>query len=480
MISGQGTKNIAAVAAPTKHSALEGALFAAFMAILVWAPLPFASNREWAGSLLTLLLAAVAAAWVALWLAGRAQVHPRIWRRAKVPLYILLAVQAWVLLQITPLPPAVIEALSPRAAAWHVREGWLTLSLDWAATHYYLLRGCGITLGFFLMLALVNSERRVRLFLQVLVFSGTAQAAYGAFMVLSGLELGFFVEKYAGRGVATGTFVNRNHLAGYLVMCLAAGTGLLLSQLSRQRIHGWKERLRSWLRLLLSPKFRLRLYLAVMVVALVLTRSRMGNVAFFSALALAGCVALYSGRRFSWRMVGFLASLFVVDMIILGRWFGLDKLVERLEGLEGKAAEEFSRYWMDFYTLDYIRAFPFTGSGGGSFYGIFPNFQGEQLRGFYLHSHNDYLEFSAELGLPAALALVAFVALCLWQAVQVQRKRHHPLYRGAGFAVTMAVIWAAIHSTVDFNLQIPANALTFVSLLALAYISGNLPRNKAL
>ena len=69
--------------------------------------------------------------------------------------------------------------------------------------------------------------------LQVLVFSGTFQAAYGAFMVLSGLELGFFVEKYVGQGVATGTFVNRNHFAGYLVMCLSAGIGLLLSQLSR-------------------------------------------------------------------------------------------------------------------------------------------------------------------------------------------------------------------------------------------------------
>ena len=29
---------------------LEPALFAAYMAILVWAPLPFASNRIWGGA----------------------------------------------------------------------------------------------------------------------------------------------------------------------------------------------------------------------------------------------------------------------------------------------------------------------------------------------------------------------------------------------------------------------------------------------
>lgn len=466
------------------------------MAILVWAPLPFASNREWAGALLTLLLALVAIGWVTLYLLGKVNIDADVWRRAKLPLGLLLAVQAWVLLQITPLPPPLIEILSPQAAQWHVREGWLTLSLDYSATYYYMIRGCGITLGFFLVLATLNSQHRVKLFLQVLVFSGTLQAAYGAFMVLTGLELGFFVEKYVGQGVATGTFVNRNHLAGYLVMCLAAGIGLLLSQLTHHTVHGWKDRLRGWLELLLSPRFRLRIYLAVMVVALVLTRSRMGNISFFLALAVAGLVAIYLARSipraeypadrsergapikrpFPWKVVAFLGSLFAVDMLILGRWFGLDKLVARLEGMEGKAAEEFSRYWMNVYTQDYIQAFPLTGSGGGSFYGIFPNFQGESLRGFYEHSHNDYLEFPAELGLPAALALASVVLLGLWQAVQAQRERHLPLYRGAGFTVTMVVAWAAIHASVDFNLQIPANALTFVSLLGLAFVARNLPR----
>ena len=40
-------------------SKLEPALFAAYMAILVWAPLPFASNRIWGGALLALLVLGV-------------------------------------------------------------------------------------------------------------------------------------------------------------------------------------------------------------------------------------------------------------------------------------------------------------------------------------------------------------------------------------------------------------------------------------
>jgi O-antigen ligase len=450
----------------------DAALFAALMAVLVWAPLPFASNRTWGGALLALLVALILCAWLLLYLAGKVQLNGQVWQRARLPLALLVLVQFWVWLQIQYLPRPVVELLSPQAYAWHIKTGWLSLSLDREYTKYYLLRGCTFTVAFFLSVALVNTHQRVKMLLQVLVFSGTFQATYGAFMVLSGLELGFFVEKYVGQGVATGTFVNRNHLAGYLVMCLAAGIGLLLSQLSIRRSPNWKERIRRWLRLLLSSKIRLRIYLAVMVIALVLTRARMGNVAFFTALGLAGAVALFAARRFSPRVVVFLVSLVVVDLLILGRWFGFDKLVDRLERTNpGQEA----RVWSNQYTVDYLGQFPLTGSGGGSFYGIFPNFQAPNLVGFHVHAHNDYLEFAAELGIPATLVLIAFAMLALYSAYLVQRQRRTALYKGAGFAVIMTIAWAAIHSTTDFNLQIPANALTFVVILSMAFVCRELP-----
>jgi O-antigen ligase len=98
------------------------------------------------------------------------------------------------------------------------------------------------------------------------------------------------------------------------------------------------------------------------------------------------------------------------------------------------------------------------------------------LQGFHVHAHNDYLEFAAELGLFATAALIAFVGLALYNAFKVQRQNHTALCKGAGFAVTMTILWAAIHSITDFNLQMPANALTFVTILALAYVARGLPR----
>ena len=92
------------------------------------------------------------------------------------------------------------------------------------------------------------------------------------------------------------------------------------------------------------------------------------------------------------------------------------------------------------------------------------------------HADNDYLEFAAELGLPFTAVLATFVCLAFYNAFQVQRQRHTALYKGAAFAVIMTILWAVIHSTTDFNLQIPANALTFVTVLALAFICRVLPR----
>ena len=457
---------------------LEQTIFAGLMAVLVWAPLPFGSNREWAGALLCALVSALLLAWLVLALFGRARFDTRLWQIARWPLLLLTLVQLWVVVQLLPLPRGLVQVVSPRAYAWHLAEGPLRLSLDPAAGYYYLLRGCAVTVGFFLVLALVNSQQRVKLMLQVLVFSGTMQAAYGAFMVLSGLELGFLVEKYVGKGVTTGTFVNRNHLAGYLVLCLSAGIGLQMSQLVSVEQKRWRDRLRGWLELMLSAKFRLRVYLAVMVVALVLTRSRMGNIAFFSALAAAGLITVINGRQFSWRLVLFLGSLLVVDVLILGRWFGFDKLMARLEQTGAQPVVEQGRYWLDIYTIDYIRDFFLTGSGGGSFYGVFPSYQGPSLPGFYEHAHNDYLEFSAELGVPIMCVLLVFVGLAGRQAIAVLRRRRTPLYRGAAFAVLMSIAWAALHSLADFNLQIPANALTFTSIMALAFSCRMLPASR--
>ena len=129
---------------------------------------------------------------------------------------------------------------------------------------------------------------------------------------------------------------------------------------------------------------------------------------------------------------------------------------------------------VDHLAMDYLRDFPLTGSGAGSFYVAFPAYHNQRLSGFYDFAHNDYMQVTTETGMLGLGLCGAVVLLALWQALSALRRRRDPLMRGTAFAVAMAICWLAIHSSVDFNMQIPANALTLTVLLAMAWIAASL------
>ena len=115
--------------------------------------------------------------------------------------------------------------------------------------------------------------------------------------------------------------------------------------------------------------------------------------------------------------------------------------------------------------------YPAFGSGLGSFPVVFPRYSGEGTHVAYTHAHNDYLEFGAEVGAVGLALLGLMVSMSFAAALRAQYVRADPLMRGISFAAMMGILALMIHSFVDFNLQIPANAMTFMLLLAFAWIS---------
>jgi len=444
-------------------------LFGSLLFLLVWAPLPFGSNRPWAAALLFLLTALVLGAYLLSCACAGNRLPRGYLARLRWPLLLLLLVQGWVLLQSVPLPRAWVELLSPRAADLQGPAAWIPLTLDVAQTRFQLMLGLAYTSIFALVPLLVTTRQRCMQLLWTLALSGAFQATYGALMTMSGLEYGFFVEKYSGQGVATGTFVNRNHLAGYLVLTLAAGIGLLISRLGQDAAHGMRDRIRTLLKLLLSTKFLLRLLLALMVIGLVLTRSRMGNLAFFVGLTVAGTLVLaVSGRRLPGRMALLLASLLLVDLLIVGRWFGAEEIVDRIA--QTTTGTE-SRDEVAVLSLGIVRDFPLTGAGAGTYYTVFPHYSAGELQGdYFTHAHNDYVELAGDLGLPATGLLALFLLLTLSRAIVLLKQSDSRLQSGLAFSVLMAGSWVFLHSSADFNLYIPANPFTLQSLLALAWL----------
>jgi O-antigen ligase len=438
-------------------------IFVSYLALIVWAPIPLGSNRHWSWALLEVWVFLLALWWLAGVIRGRLACPP-VLREAWPMLACSLAWLAYVWLQFVPLPIGLLEWISPVAARWHVAAAapdaitTAPLTLDRYATLESVFKSTAYVAFYALSLVLLANRDRIRIAAYVLVVSGILQAWYGAVDTLQNFN-----------AAASGTFVNRNHYAAYLVMCLSVGIGVLVATLTGKKNESWGSLLRNAAHWMLTPKMALRLGLVVMVIALVLTRSRMGNSSFFISLLVAGLIGLLLSRRATQSMVILFVSLIAIDLLVVGTYFGTQRVVERIAQT---TAETEDRDEVAGYALEMWKEFPLFGSGLGSFPVVFPRYSAEATAGTYTHAHNDYLEFAAEVGLLGLALLGLMVLMSFAVALRAHYQRGDPLMRGISFAAIMSIIALMIHSAVDFSLQIPANALTFMFILALAWLSG--------
>jgi putative inorganic carbon (hco3(-)) transporter len=463
-------------------------IFYGLLVLIAWVPLPLGSNRAWAWTIMVIACCLIAMAWLLGYLLGRLKIT-EAFRRARWALSAGVLWLGYIGLQFAPLPADWVLLLSPRAYEAHALvaatsgqplAARLTISIDPHATRDFWFKTLAYGCTFALTLLLVDTRHRLELLLKTLVISGTLQALYASLMVLSGLEYSFLIQKAIGQGLATGTFVNRNHLAGYLNLCLAAGIGLMIAKLGGADIHTWRQRLRSIVHLLLGEKTRLRIYLIVMVIGLVLTRSRMGNAAFFASTLIVGSLGLIMMRNAPRTTMLFLASLIALDVLIVGTWFGVDQVAKRIQQTEittnaDNVLPTEDRDEVDRLAMRYAKDYWLTGSGGGSFYVAFPGYSDQGLIGYFDFAHNDYVQVLAETGVIGLTLCALIVAMAAAQALLALRRRNDPLMRGTAFGITLAICWLAIHSAVDFNMQIPANAFTMTLMLSLAWVAATLP-----
>ncbi len=483
-------------------------LFYLLLGLFLWLPLPLGSNRPWALAIMEVWVFGLSIAWLLMYLFNRLSFN-RLFFSVKVPLFCFVLFITFVFLQSISLPLSFVGLISPHTAAIYqdtfsslnVSEQLVSISLNPYASFGKVLETVSYFLIFVLVLLLVDTQARLKILVYALIISGVAQAVYGTIMTLSGLEYGFFVKKEFGQGVASGTFVNRNHFAAYLEMCLALGIGVLISTLYTTSSVTRNEFWRRFIDIFLGNKIRLRIGLAIMVIALVSSHSRMGNAAFFFSMSLMGLVYLFLTKKAPKNVVILFVSLLIIDVFIVGNWFGFDKLIDRFEKTHisivqadkkqtiqvSQAIEENKRalqlYEMkiesntetrdEVYrdTITMIKANPLFGTGGGTYVNSFLQYRGNDIRNVYDHTHNDYLEFLAEYGFAGTFILFVLVAYSLVNAIIAMRLRRSSFMQGIAFASAMGILSILIHSFSDFNLQIPANAALFVVLLALANIS---------
>ena len=344
-------------------------------------------------------------------------------------------------------------------------------SIDTNQTAIMLIKTITMLLLIWLVSLYVDSKERIRTFLYWLIAAGVFQALYATYLNLTPDSTSLIFD-YKPTQRARGSFTYQNFLANYLALCLAMGIGLLISELKiKNASSNWRTIIRDLASTILSSKMFLRLSLILMIIGLILTRSRMGNSAFFIALAAISLFAFFFYYRRPQNLRLLIISFFIIDLIIVGAMFGVEKVKERLveTSLQSETRDEVVRD-----SIPLILDKPLLGSGGGTFYTAFPAYQPEIYSGYYDNAHNDYIQFAVELGVPTTLLLGSLLLYTLWLAIHIMMRRKTPLFQGVAFGGAIAILHMILHSTVDYSLQAGANSMTFVVILALILQVNNL------
>jgi O-antigen ligase len=449
-------------------------------AILIAAPLPFGSVEPWATGLLVAVCCVVGVVWV-VWRSRRGL--PALpWKDPVFAAGLLVVLLG--AMQTVPLPRDLLGAISPRTVEFRDRyepapvsatedSGRRPISLYPWATGQSTLKFVACWLALLVTLDLASVGAAHCTLVLALVASGGFQAIYGLAEYFSGHQHIFGYSKKFYADVATGTFINRNHFAGYLEMTIPltialaaasfpglAGAGRSLGQ--RLGAVPGRTIFKSGLLLVLA---------LTMTTALVCSRSRMGIASTLLALITVGWFLAWRGGG-----PGFiLAALLVasVTLLLFSQGGAGDSVVGRFLGTPADIKAGLGRWSLWTQTVGMMRAFPITGVGLGAFPAVFPAFR-TSGEGFYLdHAHNDYLEFAAEAGV---LGCVILGVAAFLLARTVMRRMTGPGSLGLfGYAAAGSVLAIALHSITDFNLAIPSNALTASVLLGMVICWARLP-----
>ena len=398
---------------------------------------------------------------------------PHRWLDGALLVWLALAAAALI-----PVPPAVRLAFSPAAAAVD-RALWVgspfdpltgparPLSLDPASTAGALVLGGTFMLIFWSARAII-ANHGFRLLMRGVAGCGLVLAATTLLQhaIAPSLLYGYW-HPLAGNATPYGPFVNRNDLATWLIMAIPVTVGYAVARL--------KSRLR-------SDVGRIDLEAAVDATAVWLAGSACLMLATtFVAVSRSGLIGavvgmtalawLSRGRLSSSGWMWFGAVILTVMTIATTyvNWGVMDqRLGEALAAGLGGRREVWDQTW------PMVRDFRLTGVGVGAYERVMAVYQVTPHAFYINHAHNEFLQLVAEGGLILSVpALVAGCAAAWCIARSLRSDRSAVFWVRAGAA--SGLLAAVAQSVWETGLRIPANAVLFAVLAAVALHDGRAP-----
>ncbi len=383
--------------------------------------------------------------------------------------WVLIGGVLLVVLQLTPLPPSVLNTLSPQTRAllplWSPQAAaetplgvWNQLTLSPAATRGGLITFVAHGLLFVVLVQRIRDVPDVKRLVRWLALAAVGMAVLGLAQLLFGNGKFLWIYEHPSRDtyrVVKGTFQNQNHFAHFL----ALGIGPLLWWLHCL----WTAAPRTSFRAGGSsgrqeiPKHALAIGLGLVAFAGLLTFSRGGVIAMFAATAIGLGLLIWRGMlgKKSLVAIGGLAVVTGGALMI----YGYEPLAARLSTLrDSRSLDELSRGRRALWAahLRVIPQFAFSGTGVGSHPYIYPTYMEEDFDVEFTHGENGYLHLMVETGISGLVLLLAAAATILFWCCRLVRCTGESELPALAAALLPGLAASLLHSFGDFVWYIPA------------------------
>ncbi|MEP7343527.1 MAG: O-antigen ligase family protein [Acidobacteriota bacterium] len=344
------------------------------------------------------------------------------------------------------------------------------VSMDIEATRLTMEVMAVLLIALLLSANLFIDEARLSWFRNFIVLFGLALAIFGILQKLTwNGKYYWLIEPSSPPPAPFGSFVNHNHFAGYLEMIVPIPLALIL------------------VRAVTGELSLLYGFAAVMMsIAIFFSLSRGGMISLVAGVVFViafGIRKVSSGldrmrQEAGWASVVLPrlgAVVLIAATIGVGVWWvGGEDVIDRARrsDLTGEAPsntgkETFfqSRGWIWRDTVTLIRDNWVTGVGLGAFetaYSLYSQHDGSVV---VSQAHNDYLQIVADGGIAGGTIAVWFLVILFRDFARAFRSRDK---MGIGMALGCGggMVAMLVHSLLDFNLQLPSNALLFLALTA--------------
>jgi O-antigen ligase len=247
-----------------------------------------------------------------------------------------------------------------------------------------------------------------------------------------------------------GPYVNHNHYAGLMEMLVPVPLVLAVSRIAPHRARAVAGACA-----------------VLMIGTIFLSGSRGGMLAVLCELVILSGL-LVKQKRSLRTAIGI--GVFLAILLGLLTWVGGNQLMERIASVGGGHSDLSADFRLSI-NRDGLRMFlqkPLLGWGLGSFPVVYPQFRTFYTNFFVNQAHNDYLQLLVETGALGFATMIWFVVTVYSRGLRKIGKWADDMSGAASLVCLLGLTGILVHSWVDFNLEIPANAALFYVVCTVA------------